>query len=317
MTMPASSSDQQANGVTARDQKIVPHLWFDEQAEEAVAFYTSVFPDARRGTETRYSEEGREIHGRPPGSVMTVEFELAGTRFMALNGGPHFRFNPSISFFVHCDSIGEVDRLWAQLSEGGVALMELDSYDWSDRYGWVQDRFGVSWQVMHTVAQQRRRRLVPSLLFTGEEPQAQAAMELYTEVFPDSRIEATFPHPAGGPLEGMIAHAQFTLFGEPFVAMDGGAVHPFTFNEAISLLVECEDQDEIDRYWERLGEGGDPRAQQCGWLKDRFGVSWQIAPRALGRMLVDPDRSKVDRVIRAFMPMKKLDLAQLEAAYRG
>jgi predicted 3-demethylubiquinone-9 3-methyltransferase (glyoxalase superfamily) len=158
---------------------------------------------------------------------------------------------------------------------------------------------------------------VPCLLFTGEKPQAQAAMEFYTSVFPASQIEAVSPHESGGPLTGMVAHARFTLANQVFTAMDGGPGHDFSFNEAVSLLVECDDQAEIDRYWTKLNDGGDPKSQQCGWLKDRFGVSWQIVPRSLARMLIDPDLSRVNRVIRAFMPMKKLDVAQLEAAYRG
>lgn len=317
MTVPTGRVDEQMNRATGLQQKIIPNLWFDTEAEEAVAFYTSLFPDSSRGDLTRYSGEGQEIHGQEPGSVMTVEFDLAVTRFVALNGGPHFKLNPSISFFVICDSADEVDRLWEQLSDGGMELMELGSYDWSPRYAWVLDRFGVTWQLMQGDLKQAGRRVVPSLLFTGEQPQAQAAMELYTSVFPNSRIEGASPHASDGPLAGMVAHGQFTLDGEVFMAMDGGPGHAFTFNEAVSLLVECEDQAEIDRFWEELGRGGDPKAHQCGWLKDSFGVSWQIVPRSLSRMMVDPDKSRVDRVTKAFMAMKKLDLAQIEAAYRG
>ncbi|MEX2543472.1 MAG: VOC family protein [Trueperaceae bacterium] len=316
MTIPADSASEQTTGASNR-QKIVPHLWFGKEAEEAVAFYTSLFPDSVTGDVARYSAAGQEIHGQEPGTVMTVDFRLAGTRFLALNGGPHFKFTPATSFFVLCDSAEEVDRLWERLVDGGTALMELGSYDWSERYGWVQDRFGLSWQLFLGDRQEAGQKVVPCLLFTGAEPRAQAAMDLYTSVFPNSGVDIVSPHPAGGPLEGMVAHAQFRLDGEIFAAMDGGPDHHFTFNEAISLLVECEDQAEIDHYWERLGEGGDPAARQCGWLKDHFGVSWQITPKILGRMMVDEDRNKVDRVTNAFMPMKKLDIAQLEAAYRG
>jgi predicted 3-demethylubiquinone-9 3-methyltransferase (glyoxalase superfamily) len=158
--------------------KIVPCLWFDDQAEEAARFYTSIFPKSKIGNITRYGREGFEIHGRSEGSVMTVEFELDGQTFTALNGGPVFRFN-----------------------------------------------------------------------------------------------------------------------------------------EAISLQVDCETQAEVDRFWEKLSEGGDESAQQCGWLKDRYGLSWQIVPAILRRMLQDPDAAKSGSVMKALLKMKKLDIARLKQAY--
>ena len=154
--------------------RISPCLWFDDQAEEAATFYTSVFDNARILSVTRYGEEGFEIHGRPAGSVMTVVFELEGHTFTALNGGPVFTFNEAVSFQIHCDT-----------------------------------------------------------------------------------------------------------------------------------------QEEIDHYWTKLGEGGDPSAQQCGWLKDRFGVSWQVTPRITEELLNGDDREKANRVMRALLGMKKLDIAEM------
>lgn len=158
-------------------RKITPCLWFDDQAEEAAAFYTGVFKNSKIVTVSRYGEAGKEIHGKPAGSVMTVAFELEGQTFTALNGGPIFKFN-----------------------------------------------------------------------------------------------------------------------------------------EAISFQVDCETQAEVDHYWTKLSEGGDPSAQQCGWLKDRYGVSWQIVPRALVEMLMDPDAGKSQRVMTAMLRMKKIDIAELERA---
>jgi len=158
--------------------KIIPCLWFDNQAEEAARFYTSIFPKSRIGNTTRYGREGFEIHGRPKGSVMTVEFVLDGQSFTALNGGPLFKLN-----------------------------------------------------------------------------------------------------------------------------------------EAISLQVDCETQNEVDYFWEKLSEGGDENAQQCGWLKDRYGLSWQIVPAILRRMLQKPDVTASDRVMKALLQMKKLDIARLQRAY--
>ena len=159
-------------------QKIKPHLWFDSQAEEAARFYTSVFKNSKIGKISRYGKEGFEVHGRPEGSVMSIAFTLEGQEFLALNGGPVFKFNESVSFVVHCDN-----------------------------------------------------------------------------------------------------------------------------------------QEEIDYYWNRLSEGGDPKAQVCGWLKDRFGLSWQVIPAQMEKLMSDPVRSQ--NVMHALLQMKKLDLAALQAAYEG
>ena len=163
-----------------RIQKIAPCLWFDNQAEQAAAFYTTIFPNSRIVAVSRYGEAGREIHGRPAGSVMVAAFELDGQSFTALNGGPVFTFNP-----------------------------------------------------------------------------------------------------------------------------------------AISLQVSCETQDELDHYWDKLSAGGDAKAQRCGWLKDRYGVSWQVGPSVLQVMMTDPDPTKSGRVMTAMLQMKKLDIAALKRAYAG
>jgi len=158
--------------------KITPCLWFDSQAEEAAKLYVSIFPDAGIDEIARYGKEGFEVHGRPAGSVLTVGFHIAGQKFVALNGGPLFKFSEAVSFQIFCDT-----------------------------------------------------------------------------------------------------------------------------------------QAEIDHYWSKLGEGGEEG--QCGWLKDRFGLSWQVVPSAMPAMMSDPDVRRGERVMKAFMPMKKLDLATLQRAYEG
>jgi predicted 3-demethylubiquinone-9 3-methyltransferase (glyoxalase superfamily) len=300
-------------------QKIIPNLWFDDRAEEAATFYTSLFDHSRITTITRFHEAGEEVHGQPGGSVATVEFEIAGYRVVALNGGPHFSFTPAISFFVVCESRGEIDELWRRLSEGGEVMMPLEAYDWSERYGWVQDRYGLTWQLSLGELGQVGQKITPSLLFVGDQfGRAEEALELYTSVFADSEVAGILRYQAGeAGREGTVKHAQFTLGGEVFMVMDGPGEHPFTFNEAVSLIVPCASQVEIDDYWEKLSAGGDPGAQQCGWLKDRFGVSWQVVPARLYEMLQDPDPERVGRVTQAFLRMKKLDLAELERAYEG
>ncbi len=299
-------------------QKITPHLWFDDQAEEAADFYTSLFENSGVGNMTRYPDSGQEIHGREPGTVMTVDFQLAGQSFAALNGGPHFTFTPAISFSVVCETEEEVDDLWRKLSEGGTALMELGPYDWSKKYGWVQDRYGLSWQISLGKLKDVGQKITPSLMFVSEHGEAEEAIAFYTSVFDDSDVVGIHRYGAEEDQpEGAVGHAQFHLNGEVFMAMDSSPEHAdFTFNEAISLLVNCEDQEEIDYFWEKLSEGGDEDAKQCGWLKDKFGVSWQVNPAALwNEMMQNGDDAGTERVLNAVWQMKKLDISELQRAY--
>jgi predicted 3-demethylubiquinone-9 3-methyltransferase (glyoxalase superfamily) len=244
---------------------------------------------------------------------MTVAYALDGYRFSALNGGPDFKFNPSISFFVNRESEDEVDALWEELAQDGSVLMPLQAYPFSKRYGWLADRYGLSWQV--SVSDDGRSSIIPSLMFVGDKTgQAEAAIDFYTLVFSDSKVGEIFRYSAGQEpdKEGTVAYGPFVLAGQDFVAMDSAREHDFSFNEAISLIVNCEDQAEVDYYWERLSAV--PESEQCGWLKDRFGVSWQIVPTVLGELMTDPDRAKADRVMEAVLQMKKLDIDELHAA---
>jgi predicted 3-demethylubiquinone-9 3-methyltransferase (glyoxalase superfamily) len=299
--------------VIMSEQKIVPSLWFDKEAEEAAKLYTSLFENSEIGDSARYSEAGQEVHRQEPGSVMTVEYALDGYRFSALNGGPDFKFNPSISFFVNRESEDEVDALWEELAQDGSVLMPLQAYPFSKRYGWLADRYGLSWQV--SVSDDGRSSIIPSLMFVGDKTgQAEAAIDFYTLVFSDSKVGEIFRYSAGQEpdKEGTVAYGPFVLAGQDFVAMDSAREHDFSFNEAISLIVNCEDQAEVDYYWERLSAV--PESEQCGWLKDRFGVSWQIVPTVLGELMTDPDRAKADRVMEAVLQMKKLDIDELHVA---
>ena len=301
-------------------QKITPNLWFDSQAEEAARFYASLFENSRIGNISRYGKAGFEVHGQPEGKVMTVEFVLEGQKFVALNGGPAFKFTPAVSFLIACRTKEEVDALWGPLSEGGSALMELGEYPFSEWYGWTRDRYGLSWQVMAMGDRPMTQKITPTLMFVGDVcGRAEEAIRFYASLFAGSKIGEILryekneePDP-----EGTIKHIGFTLEGQEFAAMDSAYPHAFTLNEAISFLVGCEDQREVDRFWDKLGEGGNPNAQQCGWLKDKFGVSWQIVPNILDEMMRDPDPKKVERVTNAFLKMKKLDIAELKRAFEG
>jgi len=296
---------------------IIPCLWFDDDGGGAAEFYVSLFPGSEILSTTRYGKEGFDVHGRPEGSVMTVSFRLAGREFLALNGGPHFKFTPAVSFFVTCVTRADVDALWAALGAGGDVLMDLGAYDWSERYGWLSDRFGLSWQIALGGPGTAGQTITPSLTFTGAQcGRAEAAMRRYVSVFENARIDhIRRTDPTDRAPEGMIANARFTLAGQEFMAMDSDAPHDFTFNEAVSFQVMCDGQAEIDHFWDALGEGGEPG--RCGWLKDEFGVSWQVVPKALPRLLGGSDARKAARVTKAFLAMKKFDIAELERAYEG
>jgi predicted 3-demethylubiquinone-9 3-methyltransferase (glyoxalase superfamily) len=291
-------------------QKIMPCLWFDGQAEEATRFYTSLFEDSAVDTTALYGEAGPG----PKGSVMTVIFRLYGQSFMALNGGPQFKFTPATSFFVGCTTEEEIDGLWRDLSKDGTVFMELAAYPFSRKFGWASDRFGVSWQLNLT---DQGKGISSFLMFVGKQHgKAEEAMKSYTSLFKDSRIEQVERYRAGQrEPEGTVMHARFTLGGQRFMAMDSAQDHRFTFTPAISFVVDCASQEEVDELWEKLSAGG--AKGQCGWLDDRYGVSWQIVPTALREMIQDNDPEKAQRVMKAMLTMTKLDTAELRRAWKG
>jgi predicted 3-demethylubiquinone-9 3-methyltransferase (glyoxalase superfamily) len=296
--------------------QIVPCIWLDDQAEQAADFYVRTFPGGRITATSHYPESADNPGGRPRGSVLTVEFEVAGQRFTALNGGPVFVLNPSISFFVHVDGSDEADRLFAALADGGQVLMPIDAYPWSPRFGWVQDRFGVSWQVMAGRRPPGGSTIVPCLMFSGpQHGRAEEAMRAYAGVFPGGRVVDVARYAAGEGPEDSVKHGRFVLAGQDLVAMDSHLAHGITFNEALSLQVMCDDQATLDRCWADLGDGGEHGP--CGWLKDRFGLSWQVVPTGIGRWLASEDVAARDRAFAAMLKMKKLDVAALERAYAG
>jgi len=292
--------------------KITSCLWFDGNAEEAVAFYTSLFPRSNVGSKTQYGEASAKESGQPKGAVMTIDFQLAGQDFVALNGGPLFKFTPAISFSFSCATRGEIDELYAKLSAGGKVLMALDKYPFSERYCWIDDRFGVSWQLNLAPAEQK---ITPSLLFVGRQHgRAVEAMTFYTSIFRNSGILMRVPYEKGEDTkEGTIKYGRFSLGGREFVAMDSGLDHKFAFTPAVSFMVLCETQQEIDAFWKELSDGG--KELECGWLEDRFGVSWQIVPSMIVKWL--HDRQRTEAVMKAVLTMKKLDIAVLERAYKG
>ncbi|WP_428910828.1 VOC family protein [Niallia sp. Krafla_26] len=292
-------------------QKIIPHLWFDQEADEASQFYMSLFEDSKLRDKT-------VLHSTPSGTVELITIELAGQEFMLLSAGPYFKFTPAVSFVIACNTVDEVDRLWEQLIDGGVALMPLSEYPFSEKYGWLNDRYGLSWQIMYMGDVEIKQKITPALLFVGEQcGKAEEAINHYTSVFQHSTIGniIKYGENAAPDKPGTIMQGAFTLENLNFTAMDSAHEHPFTFNEAISFLVNCDTQEEIDYYWEKLSAF--PEAEQCGWLKDKFGLSWQINPSIMNKIMEEKDPEKLAKVTEAFLKMKKFNIAELVKAYES
>lgn len=274
---------------------IYPCLWFDTNAKAAAEFYSSVFPNSK-------------IHQN---TDIVSSFELMGIKILGLNGGPTYKVNKAVSYFVYCGHDVKIDELYANLKEGGEVLFPLDKYDWSPRYAWVKDKFGVNWQ-LDIDPINHQQKIVPCLLFSNSKrTQVKEAMLYYTSIFEGSRnlMEYPFPPQAGMP-QGSLLFGQIKLGEFILNLMSGMEKEEEDFTEGNSLVVECQTQAEIDHFWEALGKDG--KYSMCGWLKDRYGVSWQIIPSILPQLMADP--LKGQRVVKAFLKMQKFDIAVLENA---
>ena len=303
---------------------LVPHLWFDTQAVEAAEFYCSLFPDSRiisKGV----------MKGTPSGDCDYLSFELWGQKFEALSGGPLFKLNPSISLMVNFDPLffrdqsdpenaarGALAGIWESLIEGGTVMMELGSYNFSSLYGWVQDRFGLNWQLILTdPGGDPRPAVIPSMMFVGENyGKAREAGEFYLSLFESSEpgLFVTYPPEMTSEKEGAVMFSDFRLGETWLTANDSAYDHKFQFNEAFSFILNCSSQEMIDYYWSRLSAV--PEAEACGWLKDQFGVSWQILPGELNTMMDQGNDEQKQAVTKAFLDMKKIDLPRLRDVYK-
>ena len=275
-----------------KKEKITPCLWYNGGAEEAADLYCSVFADAK-------------ITAKSP---IVIGINVAGQNITLLDGGPMYHPNPSISFFYICETEKEIDRIWKAFTKEGSVLMALDTYPWSKKYGWVTDKFGVSWQLSLGKLEDVGQKITPCLMFTGKQcGRAEEALNYYSKVFKNSKTDGIL-YEANN--KKMVQHAQFALLGQKFMVMDSAEEHKFNFSEGVSLTVHCETQDEVDYYWNTFTEGGEE--SMCGWLKDKFGVSWQIVPTVLNEIMKDPN--KAGKAAKAFMSMRKLDIEQIVQA---
>ena len=278
-------------------ENITPCLWYNGQAQEAAALYCSVFTDAK-------------ITAQSP---IVTGINVSGHSITLLDGGPMYKPNPSISFFYICEKEDELNKIWSAFSKEGTVLMPLDKYPWSEKYGWINDKFGISWQISLGKISDVGQKITPCFMFTGKQyGRADEAIAHYSSIFKNVKVDGILRYGANElpDEEGKIKHAQFALNDQKFMIMESAAPHNFTFTEGISLTIHCETQKEIDYYWEKLTESG--AESMCGWLKDKFGVSWQVIPTVLNKIMSDP--AKAGKAAQAFMSMRKLNIEQIVQA---
>lgn len=281
--------------------RITPNIWCDGNAEATAQYYVGIFgDDAEITNTTTYPQTGLlDFQAHMAGLPLTVDFRISNQHFTVINAGDEFRPNPAISFLLNFDPLNftdeaaaraELKRVWHGLADGGQVLVPLQAYDFSPSYGWVQDRFGVSWQLLLTDPDGAPRPFViPAFMFGGvQQNKAAEAVDYWTALFPDAEksIDIRYSQPQETASAHSVRFSDFTLAGQWFAAMDSPMDQDFTFTEGISLLVDCADQAEIDRYWAALSAV--PEAEQCGWCRDRFGVSWQIVPKNIGDLVQRP-----------------------------
>ena len=292
-------------------QKITPFLWYDKEALQAAKFYKSLFPGSKTVAVSK-------IEGSPSGTVDVITIRILGRDVTLMSAGPLFKFTPAVSFMVACKSPARVNTLWRKLIQGGTPMMELGEYPFSHRYGWVQDRYGLSWQII--TMKGLREGLTPVLMFTGAQAgKAEQAIKFYTSVFDGSSHQlkqaTRYGVDADPDKPGTLKYAAFKLERLGYAAMDSAYEHGFGFNEAISFVVHCKDQKEVNYFWKKLSS--DPQAEQCGWCKDRYGLSWQVVPQILDKLLASKDKAAAARVTQAFLQMKKFDIRALKRAHAG
>ena len=275
--------------------QIYPCLRFDGMAKDAAVFYCHVF-------------ENSTITAETPGRV---SFLLNEQKFIAINGDAGEKPTMATSFFTTRKNAAQVQAIWQQLIEGGTAVVPLAQYEWSELYGWVLDKYGISWQVaLARPDDNRPQSFIASFMFCEQyQGRAAEAVDYYVGAFKNAAVAGVYKYPAGD-VAGQVANAQFVLNGTPFIAMDSRVPQTFTFTKGISNVIECNTQEEIDHYWNALTKNGKEAAS--GWCQDPFGVWWQVIPAVLEKLLQNPE--KAARVSDALQKMKKPDLIALENA---
>jgi len=292
-------------------QRLTVNLWMQGNAEEAGQFYASALPNTTTEIESRYPTDDLAEFQQPlAGQALTVSVWVGGTKLTLINAGSEFSPTPAISLMLNFDpsvmedATAQLDATWAALSEGGTVLMPLGEYPFSQRYGWIADRYGVTWQlILSNPAGEPAPLMIPNLMFAGAaQNRAAEAVELYTSLLGGS-IKAKFNYEQANDVvtADSVMFCDFTLGDDIVSAMDSGVAQDLNFTPGVSLQWDCDGQEEIDRVWDALSAV--PEAEQCGWLTDKFGVSWQIVPSNMGELMSRPN------AFEHMMNMKKLIIA--------
>lgn len=286
-------------------QPIIPHLWYDTEAKEAVAFYVDLFGGKLDWTYT--------ITDTPSGDSDLIQFQLGDMTLAAISAGPYFKLNESMSLMVNVASKDEVTRLYQALSEGGRILMPLGEYPFSPYYVWLEDRFGLSWQLSYAPDLDKPYQFDICLLFSQEQVGlAQPMLDYYKDKLPQASVgQLSYYGEGEATVEAAkLNYAELLVAGQKMIVMDHGYGGEASFNEAFSLMVYVDSQDELDFYYDLLSAV--PEAEMCGWVKDQFGISWQIVPRILMEAYDTASPEKVKAVNAAVMTMKRLDFATIQ-----
>ncbi|MCK3905074.1 VOC family protein [Streptococcus suis] len=286
-------------------QTIIPHLWHDTEAKEAVAFYVDLFGGKLDWTYT--------ITDTPSGDSDLIQFQLGDMTLAAISAGPYFKLNESMSLMVNVASKDEVTRLYQALSEGGRILMPLGEYPFSPYYVWLEDRFGLSWQLSYTPDLDKPYQFDICLLFSQEQVGlAQPMLDYYKDKLPQASVgQLSYYGEGEAAVEAAkLNYAELLVAGQKLIVMDHGYGGEASFNEAFSLMVYVDSQDELNFYYDLLSAV--PEAEMCGWVKDQFGISWQIVPRILMEAYDTASPETVKTVNDAVLQMRRLDFDQIK-----
>lgn len=286
-------------------QKIIPHLWFDKEALEAVQLYTSLFPDS-------HMDWIHDLTDTPSGDAVLVQFQLANLTLAAISAGPYFKLNESTSLMVHFQNKDELNRIFEALSEAGRVLMPLGEYPFNSHYVWFEDRFGLSWQFFYSPENSRAVQLEICLLFSQKQVgQARSFLEKAQALFLNSQIGTVNHYQENEKQEAkaLINYGELLLNQQRLVVMDHGFGGENSFNEAFSLMVYTDSQEETQRLYQQLSHV--PESEQCGWVKDEFGISWQIVPRPLMEAYENLPKDRMKQVNDAILTMKRLNYDEI------
>ncbi|MGL4759339.1 MAG: VOC family protein [Patescibacteria group bacterium] len=282
------------------------HLWFDTEAKNAADFYLSVFSSNASIINKSI------INSNSNNEYDFFEMKIHNQELILISAGPFFKKNSSISMFVNYSTEEELREIYNKLSEGSKILMELGKYDFSPLYSWIEDKYGVSWQLIYDPQNQYNQVIEPCFLFTNEAcGKAKEAMELYTKALPNSSIKTLVNYPQGveGQSTNNLMYGVLDLNGYTLIFMDSSLEHDFNFNEGVSVLLNVENQTEFDNCYKYLSDAIE--SEQCGWVKDKYGISWQIQPIQLVDIMRSSNVESKNKVIQKILTMKRLEIGKI------